>query len=737
MSKPRPHWLFALLLLFACASIAQPKHSITHEDVWLMKRVGAPIPSPDGKWVVFSVVEPAYDEKEVVTDLWIVPADGSATPRKVTNTKGGESGATWSPDSKSIAFSAKRDGDDVNQIYVLNIGDGGEAVRVTSLSMGARTPQFSPDGKMLLFTSTVFPGALNEDDNKKMAAERKARKYNARVYEGFPVRYWDKWLTDQQTHLFVQSLEAGAQAKDILAGSNLVKQKGFAGRMADVGEEMDAVWTPEGDAIVFAATTEKDQSAYASVHTYLYKISIAGGEPTQLSKDKGNYSKLKFSPDGKALYSVFEPETNKAYILSRLAKFDWPVIGTKEIITAHIDRSVSSFAVSPSSETIFFTVEESGKEQIRSVSVSARVSRSIEFNISSGTYTNLAIPQKAKSTVLFSNVESSDSPPEILRIDFDLFIDAFKQNTSDLSKVKNTKEFQQKLNAIQKENQNRLSAEANKIFKPLTSFNNDRAAQIDWQPLREFTFTSKRGKPIHNFLALPPNFDENKKYPLFVVIHGGPHAMWRDQFFLRWNYHLLAAPGYVVLLTNYTGSTGFGEKFAQDIQGDPLLGPGEELNQAADEAIKQFKFIDGTRQAAGGASYGGHLANWLQATTTRYKCLIAHAGLVNLESQWGTSDGIYHREINNGGPVWEQGEVWRKQNPIRYAANFKTPMLVTVGENDFRVPLNQSLENWSVLQRMKVPSKLIVFPDANHWILKGEDSRFFYSEVQAWLKKWL
>jgi dipeptidyl aminopeptidase/acylaminoacyl peptidase len=222
-----------------------------------------------------------------------------------------------------------------------------------------------------------------------------------------------------------------------------------------------------------------------------------------------------------------------------------------------------------------------------------------------------------------------------------------------------------------------------------------------------------------------------------VVIHGGPHAMWRDQFFLRWNYHLLASPGYVVLLTNYTGSTGFGEKFAQDIQGDPLVGPGEEINEAADEAIKQFKFIDGSRQAAGGASYGGHLANWLQATTTRYKCLISHAGLINLESQWGTSDGIYHREVNNGGPVWEQGEVWRKQNPIRYAANFKTPMLVTVGENDFRVPLNQSLENWSVLQRMKVPSKLIVFPDANHWILKGEDSRFFYSEVQAWLKKWL
>ncbi len=697
------NWLLVLLTISACTffAVAQTKHAITHEDVWLMKRVGAPVPSPDGNWVVFSVVEPAYDEKDVVTDLWIVAADGKSSPRKLTNTKGAESGATWSPDSKSIAFSARRDGDDVNQIYVLNIAEGGEAVRVTSLSTGARSPQFSPDGKLLLFTSTVFPDALNDEDNKRIAAERKARKYNARMYEGFPIRYWDKWLTDQQTHLFVQALEPGARAKDLLAGSNLVKQKGFAGRMADTGEEVDAVWTPEGDAIVFAATTEKDQSAYASVSTYLYKVSLIGGEPVQLTKEKGFQSKPKFSPDGKVLYSVFTPQTNKAYNLSRLVKFDWPAVNAPKILTANFDRSVSSYAIGVDSKQIYLTAEDAGREHIYHLSYNGGevVKDDPQLNV---TFSNLSIPPKASKTYLFANHERADLPPAFVRIEPNPRSEVAYSNTL-------------------------LAA----------GFNADRAAKIDWQPLRTFTFTSKRGKPIQNFLALPPNFDENKKYPLFVVIHGGPHSMWRDQFFVRWNYHLLASPGYVVLLTNYTGSTGFGEKFAQDIQGDPLLGPGEEINEAADEAIKRFQFIDSTRQAAGGASYGGHLANWLQATTTRYKCLIAHAGLINLESQWGTSDGIYHREVNNGGPVWEQGEVWRKQNPIRYAANFKTPMLVTVGENDFRVPLNQSLENWSVLQRMKVPSKLIVFPDANHWILKGEDSRFFYSEVQAWLKKWL
>jgi dipeptidyl aminopeptidase/acylaminoacyl peptidase len=241
----------------------------------------------------------------------------------------------------------------------------------------------------------------------------------------------------------------------------------------------------------------------------------------------------------------------------------------------------------------------------------------------------------------------------------------------------------------------------------------------------------------------PPAFDPNKRYPLLVLIHGGAANMWRDAFVLRWNYHLLGAPGYVVLLTDYTGSTGYGEKFAQDIQFDPLKGPAEEINQAADEAIKRYPFIDGARQAAGGASYGGHLANWLQATTTRYKCIVSHAGEMDLMMQWGTSDGIYGREVNSGGPPWGDSKVWREQSPILQAGNhdrqtgFVTPILITVGENDFRVPINNALMNWAVQQRLQVPSKLIVFPDENHWILKGEDSRFFYGQVHAWLAQWL
>src|SRR5215216_3558704 len=208
-----------------CVTAQTSKAPLTHETMWMMKRVGAPVPSPDGKWVVFSLVEPAYDEKDQVSDLWIVPTDGSAKPRRLTSSKGGEGGVAWSPDSRKIGFSARREGDEVSQIYVLDVADGGEAARVTSLSTGARSPQWRPDGQALLFVSTVYPGAADDEANKKMAAERKAQKYRARVYEKFPIRNWDKWIEDMQAHLFVQTAQPGAKAKDLLAGTKLVSER--------------------------------------------------------------------------------------------------------------------------------------------------------------------------------------------------------------------------------------------------------------------------------------------------------------------------------------------------------------------------------------------------------------------------------------------------------------------------------------------------------------------------------
>jgi dipeptidyl aminopeptidase/acylaminoacyl peptidase len=686
--------LFAFCVLFTQIAFSQEKDVITHESMWLMKRVGAPIPSPDGKWVVFSMIEPAYDEKDQVSDLWIVPADGSVKPRRLTASKAGESGATWSPDSKKIAFSAKRDGDEAAQIYVLNVIEGGEAIRVTNISTGARNPNWRPDGNAILFASSVYPNTLNDEDNKKVAAERKNRKYKARVFDTFPIRNWDKWIDEMQTHLFVQELKEGAKAKDLLAGTKLVAEKGFGGAIGSGNDEIAAAWSPDAESVVFAATTDRTNAAFAETTMQIFQTAIAGGEPRQVTKANGSYGRPTFSPDGQTLYAAFYPNNEKIYNLTRLVSID-ASSGNHKVLTANFDGSIGSFAISPDSKTVYLTAEDAGLEKIYSMLANGgEVKQAVEQT--KGVYTNLAIPSKASATTIFVSWDSVINPPEIFRI-----------NPSDKSQ------------------------------KSLTEFNNEALAKWDVSSPEHFWFTSKGGNKIHNMIVKPPNFDASKKYPLIVLMHGGPHTMWRDNWGVRWNYHLIASPGYVVVLTNYVGSTGFGEKFAQGIQGDPLKTPADEINQAADEAIKKYSFIDANRQCAAGASYGGHLANWLQATTTRYKCLVSHAGLISLESQWGTSDSIFGREKTLGGPHWEGAKIWKEQSPSTYAKNFKTPVLVTVGEQDFRVPLNNSIEYWSILQRQKVPSRLIVFPEENHWILKGENSRFFYSELFGWLKKWI
>jgi dipeptidyl aminopeptidase/acylaminoacyl peptidase len=685
--------------LIVTSLVAQPipaKKPPTHEALWMMKRVGAPVPSPDGKWVVYPVTEPSYDEKDVSSDLWIVSTAEKATPRRITFSKSAENDPAWSPDSRRIAFAAKREGDDASQIYILDIANGGEAERVTSISTGARSPQFRLDGKAILFTSVVYPGALDDEANRKIAKERKELKYKVRTFESFPVRNWDRWLDDMQIHVLVQNLEPGAKPHDLLASTQLVKQPGFAGRTTEGSrDELDATWSPDGTSIVFVATTARNTSAYAEFGTDIYRISSTGsGEAQVVAHADGSYVRPHFSPDGKALFASFSANNGKNYNLERLIRFDWPSMQNRIVVTAPpFDRSVGSFAITNDSRLVYFTAEDAGMEKIYSVGTDGGTV-SLMIDPPRGVYTSLASAQNAP--VMVARWGSSIEPPEVVRVD-----------------------------------------PAAKGHVNLSEVNVSSARQIDWLSPRHFWFTSKRGKKIHNMIVLPPAFDESKKYPLFVVIHGGAASMWRDEISLRWNYHLLAKPGYVILLTNYTGSTGFGEKFGQEIQGDPLKGPGEELNEAADEAVKRFPFIDGTRMAAGGASYGGHLANWLEATTTRYKCLVAHAGEINLESQWGTSDGIYHRELANLGPVWEQGKVWREQNPIRYAAKFQTPMLLSVGEHDYRVPMNETLENWSVLQRRRIPSKLLVWPDENHWILNPENSRHWYEELWAWLAKWM
>jgi dipeptidyl aminopeptidase/acylaminoacyl peptidase len=688
-----------LCLVLPCSALAaSDARVITHEDLWLMPRVSAPLVSPDGSQVVFNLVEPAYKAEEQVSDLWIVPADGSAPPRRLTATRAAEAGVSWSADSRRIAFATKREADAANQIYVLDVRQAGEAQRVTDISTGARTPKFSPDGRRIAFVSNLYPDAKDDADSKRIAEERSKRPYSARVYTGFPIRNWDRWLDETRPRLFVQTI-GDADARDLLLGSELLGSAGFDGRTTPGGSELEPVWAPDGASLVFVATTNRDRSAFDFTHTDLWQVGANGGAPKRLTNSDvagvgDSYSTPQFSPDGRRLLALVNARGDKVYTATDLARIDWSRGGESRLRLPG-DLSISSVAVSADSRTLYLSAEHEGYEKLYRAGIDADAAE-LAFAPERGVVTAPSAGGRGREARVIALHEHAAQPPEVVRVDL-----------------------------------------SNKRVAPLTSFTAEAVAALDLPPAEHFWSEAPNGKRIHSMLIRPPGFDPAKKYPLLVLMHGGPHTMWRDMWVLRWHYHLLAAPGYVVLLTNYSGSTGFGETFAQSIQGDPLKGPAEEINDAADEAIARYDFIDGERQCAAGASYGGHLANWLQASTTRYDCLVSHAGLISLASQWGTSDIAYSREVAQGGPHWQDIPLWSEQNPIRYAENFKTPVLVTFGENDYRVPINNGLEYWAVLQRQQVESRLVVFPDENHWILKGENSRYFYGEVADWLGRYL
>jgi dipeptidyl aminopeptidase/acylaminoacyl peptidase len=667
----------------------------THADMWLMRRLGPPVLSPDGTRAVVSVTEPSYVEEETTSDLWLISVDGEAPPRRLTSTAPAESDAAWSPDGTRLAFATKRKDDESAQIYVLDMTGPGEAQRVTSLSTGAAAPVWSPDGTRIAFESRVYSQAVDDDANRKRKKELEERDYDASAYENFPIRHWDHWLDERQVHLFVQEAVAGAAPRDLLAGTALVAEVGFDGHPTLSNSSLQAVWAPEGDALVFVATTNRNEAAYASSLYALYRVGVDGRPPERLTEGTTSYFEPRFALDGRSLLALSEMQDEQAYHLDRLVRFSWPVERRPPIrVSPDFDRSPAAVALSADGG-LFFLAADTGRVRVFHQPDDAATPLLLDED-SRGEYAGLEAPRRGTARHLVARYQDSAHPAEIVRID---------ARTGE--------------------------------HVALTSFNRDRVRDLDWRPFEEMWITSSKGRRIHSWIAFPPGFDESRKYPLVVMIHGGPHASSTDAGHVRWSPQLLAAPGYVVVMPDYTGSVGYGEEFGQAIQGDPLRTPGEEILEVVDAALARYPFLDGSRLAATGASYGGHLVNWLQATTDRFRCLIGHAGLISLEGQWATSDSIYHREINNGGPPWGTSPVWRDQSPSTYADRFATPQLLTIGENDYRVPINQTLAAWTYLKRRQVPSRLIVFHDANHWIMKGGDARYFWQEAHAWLAQYL
>jgi len=677
----------AMLLGSGQAICAQEssKHAITFDDMIKMHRIAEPQISPDGKWVAYTVSTPDMDANRGVSNIWIVPAVGGAAMQLTQS--GHDSSAVWSPDGKTLAFLSSRAGE--SQIYLLSM-EGGEAHALTKLSTGADMVKWSPDGKTIAFTSSVYPdcasrsaAALNNDDdcNKKRDEEKGKNKVKAHVAEHLLYRHWTHWNEGKRSHLFVVPADGSAGPRDLTAGADYDIPPDERSGPGDIN------FSPDGKEICFTAVTDKMEAI--STNGDLFIVPVAGGEAKRITTQPGFDGNPVYSPDGK--YITYHAQLTAEYEADR-----WRVMlydrqsGKNENLSEGFDRSADELAWSPDSKTIYFTAE---KETQKPVYVMVARAGAEPKKVIADTY-NTAISFSADGKTMVFERMSLTLPAEIFVA------------SSDGSNV-----------------------------RQLTHQNESILAGLEMNAPETFWFEGAAGTKVQAMLIRPPKFDATKKCPLLVLLHGGPQTMWSNAWGYRWNAQVFSAAGYVTLMINRRGSTGYGQKFTDEITNDWGGKAYVDVMNGVDYTLKIYPFVDGSRMAAAGGSYGGYMADWIATHTGRFKAIISHASVYDKVAMYATEE-LWFEEHDLQGTPWSNPESYKKWAPVTYAGElgrFKTPTLVIAGERDYRVPYTQSLEFFNALQRQGVPSKLVVFPDEGHWVLKPQNAQFWYKTFLDWL----
>jgi len=693
-------FLAALLLLtnLVLAQTPSQKRPFTFEDMMKLKRVGAPVPSPDGKWVVFDCVDVDLEANTRISHLWIVPANGGES-RRLIPTPNHEERPRFSPDGKRLIWTSKAT--DPTQIWMCDFDSGSGVLvakphQVTEISTGADGGIWSPDGKNIVFVSAVYPDCKDDACNKQRDEELKKSKVRAKIFSRLFYRHWSAFTEFKRSHLFLQSVEApvSGAGNQNAAGTAATTPRDLTPGDHDVppfslgGQDMYAI-SPDGQEVAY--TSNIDEVEATSTNDEIFVVPISGGTPKKISTSPGADTTPLYSPDGKDLAwrsqarAGFEADKWRLLVQGRQS-------GKTRDVTEKFDRSIGSFAWDPDSELIWFTAEDHGEAPISYVDALQEkelreVARLHADDLAFG-----------PGNRLFFTRMSVGAPNEIYRLD----IPESKGNAT-----------------------------------AVTHMNDALLSQIDMQPLESFTFKGANDEEVQGFMVKPPGFDPNKKYPLKFLIHGGPQGAWGNEWTYRWNAELFAAAGnYVVVMINFHGSTGYGQKFTDSISGDWGGAPYVDLMKGLDYMEKTYPFIDKNREAALGASYGGYMANWILGHTNRFKCIVSHDGMFNTESAYGTTEELWFPEWEFKGPPWKDREMYRKFSPHLFADKFKTPTLVIHGQNDYRLDVSEGFQLFTTLQRLGIPSKFLYFPDEGHWVLKPQNSRLWYKTVNDWVDQW-
>jgi dipeptidyl aminopeptidase/acylaminoacyl peptidase len=659
------------------ASGGGEKRPMTVEDLWKMQRIGTPALSPDGRRVAFTVTAFSMDDNKGNSDLWLVPYEGGE-PRRLTYNEGSNGSPAWGPDGNRLAFVSKRGENDKPQIYLLSL-EGGEAVPLTDLPIGVQDPKWFPDGRRIAFIASTWPD-LNDDVEalKKRIEELEEDKVKVKISETRLVRYWDHYLTDGRIpHIFVVDVETG-KVQDLMAGSRQLMSFWSVGGSWDI--------SPDGSEIVYAA--DSVGPPYRSLNYDIYTIPAGGGEPRNRTSDNPAFdTEPSYSPDGRFILFGRNRRVEVAPDFTRLARIDRHTGEVMEL-ALQLDAQPGGWKVTPDGDRVLFHAQDRGKTHLYDMPIMGGRPRIVVRGKTTG---GVDVGPQGR---LVYRLESITSPAELM--------------AANLSGGKP---------------------------RPLTAMNAERLAELDLGTVEDVTFTGASGDDVQMFVILPPGFDPGKKWPLLHLVHGGPHGAWRDAFHYRWNAALFASPGYVAAAVNFHGSTGSGQKFAESILGAHGGLPFTDIMKATD-SLRKRGYIDHRRMAAVGGSYGGYLVSWILGHTNRFAALISHAGVYDLMGQFA-SDWTWGRPNNYGAAPWTNPGRVDRWSPSRFASSFKTPTLVIHGEKDYRVPYTQGLNLYGVLAGKGVPSRLVIFPDENHWILKPQSARVWWGEVFSWLDRYI
>ncbi|HEX9425270.1 MAG TPA: S9 family peptidase [Pyrinomonadaceae bacterium] len=670
-------FVLALACVPASVATAQENRRFTVEELLKVRRVGDPQISPDGKRIAFTIGNVNWDANKVVTQIYVMPIEGG-NMKQLTNGSSSATSPRWSPDAKKIAYISG------GQVWVME-NDGDNKDQVTKISTSAAAPVWSPDGKWLAFTSEVYPDCSDDDCNKKKDEAAEKSKVKAHVTTRLLFRHWDEWRDVKRTHVFLVSSK-GETARDLTRGD-------FDSPPYAAATGVDYTFSPDSKELAYVRNPDKVEAI--STNSDIYVVPVSEGLAKNITARNHGYDVGPiYTRDGR--YIIYRSQATAGFEADRWRLMAYNrATGASTEITRNFDLQVEEVALSPDGNYVYFVAGERGRLPIYRVPLGGAEPQKIVPGVSAA---GLQITPDGKS-LIFAN-SSMAMPAEIYRADID---------------------------------SGNLTA--------LTSTNRDLMAQFGLRKAEELEWTGALGKKIHGFIVKPSNFDSNKKYPLAVIIHGGPQGAFNDNWGYRWNPQVFANNGYIAFLPNPRGSTGYGQQFVNEISADWGGKAYTDIMNGVANVLRRNPFIDKNRIGAAGASYGGYMINWIEGHNNdprfRFKVLVSHDGVYNLESMYGATEELWFPDWEFKGTPWTNPAMYARWSPNKFVRNFKTPILIIHSELDYRVPFGEGLQLFTAAQRMGIDSKLLVFPDEGHWVLKPQNSELWYHTVLDWLDKYL